>query len=105
MRVKLMNKYKLTITVEAINGHGVTLMQATDALRLHGFNVQSSNLEYIPEEQEDHGPWVECEYGYDGCTGAGYADEMTWHDNDWMCPECKHTATQEWAEDVRRGLK
>lgn len=42
-----------------------------------------------------NGPWVECEWGYESCTGADYAEDMVRQDSGWMCPACQRQAKNE----------
>lgn len=45
-------------------------------------------------------PWVECEWGYEHCTGGDYCTDMVAHDGGWMCPRCAATADAEWDDYV-----
>ncbi len=50
---------------------------------------------YVPERDA---PYVACEWGYSGCTGADRTYKMVSHDDGWMCWACYRTAEQEWLE-------
>jgi len=39
--------------------------------------------------------WVDCEWGYAGCSGGGELAEMKAHDGGFMCWACYHTAEAE----------
>lgn len=50
---------------------------------------------------DENGAWVDCEMGYQECTGGNYSAFMV-HDTGWMCPTCDRIAWDEWDIDRAR---
>lgn len=63
------------------------------------------NLVYDSDiRPNEPGDCVECEWGYEGCSGADYSAFMMTYEDGYMCYGCYSTAQAEYDEylDVRR---